>query len=85
MKKRLEARNMKRLISVFLIFYLFFSSSLIAMAKADDGENLKGEAALAYYTEHLDDPDVDAYEKMGSLYRKGLDLLLTMEYLAVHH
>ena len=76
---------MKRLISVFLIFYLVFSSSLTAMAEADDGENLKGEAALAYYTEHLDDPDVDAYEKMGSLYREGLDLLLTMEYLAVHH
>lgn len=73
MKKRLEARNMKRLISVFLIFYLFFSSSLIAMAKADDGENLKGEAALAYYTEHLDDSDIDAYEKMGTLYREGLD------------
>ena len=29
------------------------------MAKADDGENLKGEAALAYYTEHLDDPDME--------------------------
>jgi len=73
MKKRLEKRNMKRLFSVLLIFSLFISGSLTALAEADDGENLKGEAALAYYSDHLDDPDIDAYEKIGTLYREGLD------------
>ncbi len=64
---------MKRLFSVLLIFSLLISGSMTVLAEADAGENLKGEEALAYYTEHLEDPDMDAYEKIGTLYREGLD------------
>ena len=64
---------MKRVLSVFLVLCLMVSVNGIAEANAVGEDNLKGETALAYYTEHMDDPDIDAYEKIGTLYREGLD------------
>ena len=64
---------MKRILSVFLVFCLVVSVNGIPFANAAGENNLKGTEALAYYTEHLEDPDMDAYEKIGTLYREGLD------------
>ena len=53
---------MKRILSILLILCLMVSANTIAFAEE---ENLKGTEALAYYTEHLNDPDIDAFEDRG--------------------
>ena len=64
---------MKSVYSILLLFSLMLSLSTITFAEAGNENDLKGADALEYYSEHLGDEGVDAYEKIGTLYREGLN------------
>ena len=62
---------MKKYLSGILVLSMLLS--ICVLAGAQDTQNPKGQAALDYWMDHLDDESVDAYEKIGTLYREGLD------------
>lgn len=64
---------MKSVYSILLFISLMLSLSTTTFAEAGNENDLKGADALEYYSEHLGDEGVDAYEKIGTLYREGLD------------
>ena len=59
---------MKRTLTILLSFLLLFS--ILPFASAED---LKGPAAISYYTDQLDNEEIDGYEAIGTLYREGLN------------
>ena len=64
---------MKRILSMALAICMILSVGISSFADADEGANLKGLDAVLYYKDHLDDENIDAYEKVGTLYREGLN------------
>lgn len=62
---------MKKILAMILALSMLLSVGVFAGAEGP--KDLKGQAALDYCMEHLDDESFDAYERIGSLYREGLD------------
>ena len=62
---------MKKTLAMILALSMLLSVGVFAGAEGP--KDLKGQAALTYCMEHLDDESFDAYERIGTLYREGLD------------